>query len=171
MATLVTKAKEILIAAWNGETAPVDGTALEKVIADTLSVTQEDAEEQTFEFETTDTPETFYTAGAYTVDLNNAEISEYFLVTIMGWDKITDPEGYAAPEAYENRYVSLQVKFADDFYLYIPKIAISPKLVFESVKTSLAYGTLSGKATNYNVGGKNTSICVLKKAKMTKTAA
>lgn len=170
MATLVTKAKEILIGVWSGDTAPTSGDALEKVIADTLSVTQDDAEEQTFEFETTDTPEVFYTAGAYKVDLNNAEISEDYMTKIMGWVKTTDPEGVVAPESYESRYVSLQVKFAEDFYLYLPKISIAPKLVFESIKTSLAYGTLSGTATNHTVDGKTTAIGVFKTAVMTKAA-
>lgn len=157
---LITKAKEILIAAWepNGSTYPTTGDALDYVIADTLSVSQDDPEEQTFEFETTDTPETFYTPGKYNVDLNNAELSEDFMTKIMGWIKTTDPAGVVAPETYESRYVALQVKFADDLYFFIPKISIAPKLVMESVKTSLVYGTLSGTATNATVDGKKTAI-------------
>lgn len=160
MAKLTTKAKEIIIAAWeaNAETYPTTGDALNYVIADTLSVNQDDAEEQTFEFETSDAPETFYTPGAYKVDLNNAEISEDYMTKIMGWMKTTDPEGVVAPETYQNRYVALQVKFADDDYYFIPKISVAPKLVMESVKTNLVYGTLSGTATNCEVGGKRTPI-------------
>lgn len=170
---LITKAKEILIAAWgpSDTTYPTSGDALDYVIADTLSATQDDATEQTFEFETTDTPEVFYTAGAYKVDLNNAELSEDFMTKIMGWVKITEPDGVVAPETYESRYVALQVKFSDDCYVFIPKISIAPKLVMESVKTGLVYGTLSGTATNAEVGGKKTSIGVFKAAIMTKTAA
>lgn len=171
MATLVTKAKEILIGVWSDSATsyPTEGDALEKVIADTLSVTQDDAEEQTFEFETTDTPEVFYTPGAYKVDLNNAEISEGYMTKIMGWVKTTTPAGVVAPETYQSRYVALQVKFSDNFYLFIPKISIAPKLVFESIKTSLAYGTLSGTATNATVGGKTTAIGVFTAPIMTKT--
>ena len=172
MAQLITKAKEILIAAWEkgSETYPTEGDALDFVIADTLSVSQDDPEEQTFEFETTDTPETTYTAGAYNIDLNNAELSEDFMTKIMGWEKISDPEGVVSPETYESRYVALQVKFADDLYFFIPKISIAPKLVMESVKTSLVYGTLSGKAANATVGGKKTAIGKFKKPILTKTA-
>lgn len=157
---LITKAKEIIIAAWDkdADTYPTSGDALDYVIADTLSVNQDDAEEQTFEFETTDTPEVFYTAGAYKIDLNNAELSEDYLTKIMGWIKTTNPDGVVAPETYESRYVALQVKFSDTCYFFIPRISIAPKLVMESVKTSLVYGTLSGTATNATVGGKKTSI-------------
>jgi hypothetical protein len=167
MATLVTKAKEIILGVWNGDTAPTEGMSLTRVIADTLSVTQDDADSQEFEFETTDTKEVFYTAGAYQVELNNAEISEDYLTEIMGWLKTTDPAGVVAPDTYEARYVSLQVKFSDTFYLYLPKISIAPKLVFESIKTNLAYGTLSGTASNAEVGGKTTSIGIFQKAVMT----
>lgn len=169
---LITKAKEILIAAWGASdtTYPTSGDALDYVIADTLSVSQDDAEEQTFEFETTDTPEVFYTAGAYKVDLNNAELSEDFMTKIMGWVKTTNPAGVVAPETYESRYVALQVKFSDTCYFFIPKISIAPKLVMESVKTSLVYGTLSGTATNAEVDGKRTSIGRFSAPVLSKTA-
>lgn len=170
MATLVTKAKEILIGVWNGDTAPTSATSLTKVIADTLSVTQDDADSQEFEFETTDTKEVFYTAGSYQVELNNAEISQEYMTTIMGWESVTSPvKGVVSPETYATRYVALQVKFADDFYLYLPKISIAPKLVFESIKTNLAYGTLTGTASNSEVGGKTTSIGVFEKPMLTTT--
>lgn len=175
MAQLITKAKEIIIYAYPNDNdnpfskpsssslwMPRAGQSLDYVIADTLSVTQDDPEEQTFEFETTDTPETFYTAGAYNVDLNNAELSDWFVEKILGWSKISEPEGFISPETYSARYIALQVKFADDCYFVIPKMSIAPKLVMESVKTSLVYGTLSGKATNGNIFGKKTSIAKLK---------
>lgn len=169
MATLITKAKEIIVAAWGAgdSTYPTEGEALHYVIADTLSVNQDDAEEQSFEFETSDAPEVFYTAGAYQVDLNNAEISKDYMTKIMGWVETTDPEGVVAPETYESRYVALQVKFADDDYFFLPKISVAPKLVMESVKTSLVYGTLSGTATNAEIDGKRTPIGRFKKPILT----
>lgn len=172
MAKLITKAKEILIAVWGPEavTYPTSGDALDYVIADTLSVTQDDPEEQTFEFETTDTPETTYTAGAYKVDLNNAELSKKFMTDIMGWVETSSPAGVVAPETYATRYVALQVKFAEDDYFFIPKISIAPKLMMESVKTNLVYGTLSGTATNAEVGGKKTAIGHFTAPIMTKAA-
>jgi hypothetical protein len=72
-----------------------------------------------------------------------------------------------APDSYESRYISLQVKFNDSFYLYLPKVSIAPKLVFESIKTNLAYGTLSGTASNAKVGTETTSIAILQAAQMT----
>lgn len=169
MAVLETKAKEIIIAAWadGAESYPTTGKALNYVIADTLSVNQDDAEEQTFEFETSDAPETTYTAGAYKVDLNNAELSKDFMTEIMGWVEINDPEGVVAPETYETRYIAIQVKMADDKYYFLPKVAIAPKLVMESIKTNLVYGTLSGTATNALVGGKRTPIGKFKAAILT----
>ena len=189
MAELITKAKEILIGVWgeSDTTYPTQGDALDYVIADTLSVNQDDAEEQTFEFETSDTPETFYTAGAYKIDLNNAELSDAFVENVMGWLKIkigstgSEKQGFVAPETYANRYISLQVKFSDTCYFFIPKISIAPKLVLESVKTNLVYGTLSGTATNCEVEGKigtasattkvRTAIGLFRSAIMTKKPA
>jgi hypothetical protein len=84
----------------------------------------------------------------------------------MGWESVTD--GVVSPETYATRYVSLQVKFEDDFYLYIPKISIAPKLVFESIKTNLAYGTLTGTAANADIDGKQSAIGIFTKAKITK---
>jgi hypothetical protein len=168
--TLVTKAKEILIGVWNGDTAPTSASALEYVIADSLTITQDDADENTFEFETSEITETFYTLGDVNVDLNNASIDEQYLAEVMGWEHVTTPaDGYVSPSSYETRYVALQVKFSDTFYVYLPKIAIGPKLNFESVKTSLAYGTLSGKATAVEVGGKTTAMGVFKTAILTKS--
>lgn len=160
MALLETKAKEILIAVWGEEdtTYPTEGDALDYVIADTFSATQDDAEEQTFEFETSDAPETFYTAGAYKFDLNNAELSEKFMTEVMGWEKVTTPKpGVIAPETYKARYVAIQVKMDDNKYYFAPKVSIAPKLVMESIKTNLVYGTLSGTGTNALVGTKRTA--------------
>lgn len=180
---LITKAKEILVGVWSdtdiqNDTYPTSGNALDYVIADTLSVTQDDAEAQTFEFETSDAPETTYTAGAYKVDLNNAELSEKFVKDIMGWiettigDGDTANKGYVAPETFSNRYICLQVKFSDTCYFFLPKVSIAPKLVMESVKTNLVYGTLSGTAANCKVGtGENaprTSIGKFPRAVITK---
>lgn len=168
MAVIETKAKEILIAAWGSTdtTYPTTGKALDHVIADTLSVNQDDAEEQTFTFETTDTPETDYTAGAYKVDLNNACLSAEYMQEIMGWVKAKmatsggkEVDVLAAPETYETRYIALQVKMADNKYYFLPKIAIAPKLVMESIKTNLVYGTLSGTCGNADTSdGKKTPI-------------
>lgn len=173
---LYTKAQEILIGAWTGDTAPTSGDALDYVIADSLSITQDDPEENTIDCETSDSPIlTNYTAGSYTVDLNNASIDADFLTKVLGWEKITTPnEGYIAPETFATRYISLQVKFTygtKTTYVYIPRIAIAPKLVFESLKTNVAYGTLSGTAESYEISdGKRTAIGIFDTAVMTKAA-
>lgn len=177
MAKLITKAKQIIIAAW-GDTDtsyPTSGEQLDYVIADSLSVNQDDAEEQVFEFETSDQGETFYTDGDINVDLQNAELSEDFMTKIMGWVKITSPEGVIAPEQHAQKYVALQVKFAEDDYFFLPRIAVAPKLVMESIKTNLVYGTISGKATMATVGtgasAKKTAIGRFKTAILTKATA
>lgn len=175
--TLYTKALEILVGVWEGETAPTDGDALDYVIADSLSVTQDDPEENTIDCETSDSPIlTNYTAGSYAIDLNNASIDTDFLTKVMGWEAVTTPKpGYVAPETFATRYISLQVKFSyggKESYLYIPRIAIAPKLVFESLKTNVAYGTLSGTAESYAIAeDKRTAIGLFDSPIMTKTAA
>ena len=77
------------------------------------------------------------------------------------------------PETYTTRYIALQVKFANG-YLYLPKISIAPKLVFESLKSNVAYGTLSGTAEVVEIGENpnkvRTAMATLKAAVLTKTA-
>lgn len=181
--TLYTKALEILVGVWtDGDdgalTAPTSGDALQSVIADSLSITQDDAEETTIDCETSDSPIlTNYTAGAVKVELNNASIDSDYLTKVMGWEQITIGEsntGYAMPETFTTRYIALQVKFASG-YIYLPKIAIAPKLVFESLKTNVAYGTLSGTAEVVELGEggkkKRTAMVQLKDAVLTQAGA
>jgi hypothetical protein len=149
---LFTKAKEILIGVYNEgeEDTGVDAVvALDYVVADSLSINQDDADETTVDCETSDSPILDdYTAGDHKVDLNNASLDADFLQKVMGWVEIKKGEkvGYAAPKVYATRYIALQVKFSATSYVYLPKVAISPKTVFESLKTNVAYGTLSGTA-------------------------
>lgn len=171
--TIRTKALEILIGMWDGDTPPTSADALNYVIADTLSITQDDPEENTIDCETSDSPIlNNYTAGSYKVDLNNASIDTDFLTKVMGWKKITNPvEGYIAPETFATRYAAIQVKFADNDYLYIGRMAIAPKLVFESLKTNVAYGTLSGTAVAYEINSEDrTAIGLLLEPILTKAA-
>lgn len=180
--TLYTKALEILVGVWTegsdgALTAPTSGDALQSVIADSLSITQDDAEETTIDCETSDSPIlTNYTAGSVKVELNNASIDSDYLTKVMGWEQITigsDNTGYAMPETFTTRYIALQVKFASG-YIYLPKIAIAPKLVFESLKTNVAYGILSGTAETVELGTgankKNTAMATLTKPILTLAA-
>lgn len=169
--TIRTKALEILIGMWDGDTAPSTADALDYVIADSLSVTQDDPEENTIDCETSDSPIlTNYTAGAYKVDLNNASIDADFLTKVMGWKEVTSPkEGYIAPETFSTRYAAIQVKFSATDYLYIGRMAIAPKLMFESLKTNVAYGTLSGTAESYAINDTDrTAIGLFKEPILTK---
>lgn len=180
--TLYTKALEILVGVYTQGpdgtlTAPTSGDALDNVIADSLSITQDDADKNTIDCETSDSPIlTNYTAGAVKVDLNNASIDSDFLTKVMGWVEVTlasSNTGYAMPETYTTRYIALQVKFANG-YLYLPKISIAPKLVFESLKSNVAYGTLSGTAEVVEIGENSnkvrTAMATLKAAVLTKAA-
>lgn len=157
--TIYTKAKEILIAPWTtneqGEAvAPTENSALQLayVIADSLSITQDDPETSDVACETSDEPiYTVTTAGKYNVELNNASIDEDYLMKAMGWEK--DGTNLIAPVSYATRYVAIQISFTENNkFLYMPKVQISPKLVFESLKTNIAYGTLSGTATTAKFG-------------------
>lgn len=156
---LFNKATEVLLGVWEDEnTPPTSSFSLEYIIADSLSITQADADETTIDNELSDNPILrSYTAGAYEVDLNNASIDPEFLQNVMGWRELSDG-GYVAPESYTTRYLAIQVKFpgtgttAEDKYIYLPKVAVAPKLVFESLKTNVAYGTLSGTAMSAALG-------------------
>jgi hypothetical protein len=154
--TIYTKAKEILVGVWTGddhETAPTNGIQLSSVIADSLSITQDDPDTTDIDCETSDDPIfTVATAGAYQVELNNASIDEDFLTSVMGWTKDTTTNAVCAPSTYESRYIALQVKFEGNKCVLLPKVLIAPKLVFESLSTNVAYGTLTGTATSAKLG-------------------
>lgn len=156
--TIFTKACEILIAPWSenaGElVSPTAASVMElgSVIADSLTITQDDPETTDIDCETSDEPiYSVTTAGKYTVELNNASIDDDYLEKIMGWEK--DGTNLVAPKSYAARYIAIQVKFTENSkFLYLPKVLIAPKLVFESLSTNIAYGTLSGTASSAKIG-------------------
>ena len=176
--TIFTKAKEILIAPWTESegvfTAPVGNTAVElaSVIADSLTITQDDPETTDIDCETSDEPVySVTTAGKYTVELNNASLDEEYLTKVMGWTKDTD--NILAPKSYAARYIAIQVAFTENSkYIYLPKVLIAPKLVFESLSSNVAYGTLSGTASSAAIGSgvsaKEAPFAVVKTASLAK---
>lgn len=179
--TIFTKAKEILIAPWTESegvlTAPTVSSAIElsSVIADSLTITQEDSETTDIDCETSDEPiySAVTTAGKYTVELNNASIDDEYLEKVMGWEKVGT--NFVAPMSYAARYIAIQVGFTENSkYLYLPKVLIAPKLVFESLSTNIAYGTLSGTASSAKIGSdssaKEAPIAILSAAVLTKSA-
>ena len=179
--TIFTKAKEILIAPWTESegalVAPTTAGVIEltSVIADSLTITQEDPETTDIDCETSDEPiYSVTTAGKYTVELNNASIDDEYLEKVMGWEK--DGNNFVAPMSYAARYIAIQVGFTENSkYLYLPKVLIAPKLVFESLSTNIAYGTLSGTASSAKVGSgvsaKEAPIGVLSEAVLTKSSS
>jgi hypothetical protein len=158
---IYTKAKQIIIGVYNDgeDDEKVDSlVTLDYVVADSLTINQDDADENTVDCETSDAPILDdYTAGDYKVDLNNASLDADFLQKVMGWVALYTSDGkasgYAAPQTFDTRYIALQIKFTDTKYVFLPKIAISPKCTFESLKTNVAYGTLSGTALNEVIPG------------------
>ena len=156
--TIFTKAKEILIAPWTESegvlTAPTVSSAIElaSVIADSLTITQEDPETTDIDCETSDEPIYSVTkAGKYTVELNNASIDDEYLEKVMGWEKVG--ANFVAPMSYAARYIAIQVAFTENSkYLYLPKVLIAPKLVFESLSSNISYGTLSVTASSAKIG-------------------
>lgn len=156
-----TKAKQILVGVWTGDTAPTTGDELTSVIADTLNITQDDPETNDIDCETSDSP--IYTttvAGKYTMTLNNASMDADYLKNVMGF--VEKSGDLLAPSTYAERHIALQVKFADDDYVYLPKVLVSPKVVFENLKSNIAYGTLSGTCELGDVKGEQTPFAMLK---------
>jgi hypothetical protein len=153
---IYTKAKEILIGVWTGddyETAPTEAISLTSVIADSLSITQDEPDTTDIDCETSDDPiYTVANAGSYQITLNNASMDDEFLVTALGWIKDTETGTVYAPSKYESRYVALQVQFEGNKYITVPKMLVAPQLSFESLSTNVAYGTLSGTATSAKIG-------------------
>lgn len=153
---LFNKATEVLLGVWEDEnTPPTESEAINVrfIIADSLTISQDDPDENTIDNELSDDPIlTSYSVGAKTVDFNNASLDPEFLTKILGWLELEDGKGYVSPETYVTKYVAIQVKFRENSYIYMPKVSIAPALNFENLKTNVAYGTLSGTALSDKIG-------------------
>lgn len=148
---IFTKVQHIYMTPWDEtdsapSSEPDDKLELLSIIADTVSITQDDVSTDSIDSETRDEPiMESVTLGNYTVAMDSADISYDILEKLFGFSKIgTDPAiGAAAPASYVKRYCLVEVEFADG-RMILPRVLMTSKIDASSLKTNVAKGTVSG---------------------------
>ena len=147
----------------------VDGTkgatgfALDDVVADTTSITQDEAETNAVDCETRDEP--IYenvTLGAYNFSCESANIDKDILEHALGFTVTGEGASLKAyaPSSYSEKWAEVEVQFANGSSLVLPKIKLSSNIDASSLKTGVVRGIIGGTAYTTMVDGKETPFYV-----------
>lgn len=159
---VLTKLYRVLVTPYvNGVKGP-DTYALDNIVADSTSITQDDADRQEIECETRD--ENIYeaiTLGKYQFTCDNADWQDDLLRNVLGWTVDSTNKLVVAPTSYRELYAEIELQF-DDPTLYaeadgkstgayrgslvLPKVLLATKATLESLKTSTGNMTVAGTA-------------------------
>ena len=140
-----------------------DGFALDDVVADTTSITQDDPETNAVDCETRDEP--IYenvTLGSHKFSCESGNIDKDILQHALGY-KVSG-EGSTlkafAPASYKELWAEVEVQFANGTSLVLPKVKLSSNIDASSLKTGIVRGVISGTAYSTNVDGNDTPLYV-----------
>ena len=140
-----------------------DGFALDDVVADTTSITQDDPETNAVDCETRDEP--IYenvTLGSYNFSCESGKIDKDILQNALGY-KISG-EGSTlkayAPASYKELWAEVEVQFSNGTSLVLPKVKLNSKIDASSLKTGIVRGVIGGTAYSTNVDGNDTPFYV-----------
>lgn len=140
-----------------------DGFALDDVVADTTSITQDEPETNAVDCETRDEP--IYenvTLGAYNFSCESGNIDKDILQHALGFKvsgEGTTLKAYA-PASYKELWAEVEVQFANGASLVLPKVKLSSNIDASSLKTGIVRGVISGTAYSTNVDGNDTPFYV-----------
>lgn len=165
----LTKPYRVLVAIYSGNpssitelTASAKVYAFDNIIADTTSITQDDETRNETDCETRDEP--IYesiTLGKWNFTCDSTDFRPGFLTDILGFTKPSSSttDRYLAPTSYKKIYAAIEIQFSDptdkEHYegsVLLPKVLLSSKAIFESLKTSLAKITVAGTAYSADTG-------------------
>ena len=145
---------------WSKGTA---GFALDDVVADTTSITQDDPETNAVDCETRDEP--IYenvTLGSYNFSCESGNIDKDILQNALGY-KISG-EGSTlkayAPASYKELWAEVEVQFSNGTSLVLPKVKLNSKIDASSLKTGIVRGIIGGTAYSTKVDGNDTPFYV-----------
>ena len=145
---------------WSKGTA---GFALDDVVADTTSITQDDPETNAVDCETRDEP--IYenvTLGSYNFSCESGNIDKDILQNALGY-KISG-EGSTlkayAPASYKELWAEIEVQFSNGTSLVLPKVKLNSKIDASSLKTGIVRGIIGGTAYSTKVDGNDTPFYV-----------
>lgn len=140
-----------------------DGFALDDVVADTTSITQDEPETNAVDCETRDEP--IYenvTLGAYNFSCESGNIDKDILQHALGF-KVSG-EGSTlkayAPASYKELWAEVEVQFANGTSLVLPKVKLNSNIDASSLKTGIVRGIIGGTAYSTKVDGNDTPFYV-----------
>ena len=139
--------------------------ALDSVVADSTSITQDEATRDETLCETRDEPlDENVTLGSYQFTCDNADWQSVLATNLLGFTEDPVSKNIYAPSAYVENYVEIEVQFGDansyegpenrgSFILSVvlPKVLLSSAATMESLKTSLGTMTVAGTAYSVEV--------------------
>lgn len=125
------------------------GYALDNIVADTTSITQDEPETNAIDCETRDEP--IYeniTLGSYQFSAESGDISKEILETVLGYTvKGTGTTLRAfAPATYAERWGEIEIQFSNKTSLVVPKLKMSASIDASSLKTGIVRGIIKGTA-------------------------
>ena len=155
--------KRIVFVPYVDGTKGATGFALDDVVADTTSISQNEAETNAVDCETRDEP--IYenvTLGSYTFNCESANIDKDILQHALGF-KVSG-EGSTlkayAPATYAELWAEVEVQFQNGSSLVLPKIKQSSNIDASSLKTGIVRGIIGGTAYSTVVDGVETPFYV-----------
>lgn len=142
---------QILLTPYSGGTKGSTTYSLDNIVADTTSITQEEATTNTVECETRDEPifENI-TLGRYTFAAESGDIQDIILTNCFGFTKGTSGSLYA-PSTYKEIWAEIEVVFGDKGSLVCPKVKMSGNIDASSLKTGMVRGVISGSCYSVSV--------------------
>ena len=155
--------KRIVFVPYVDGTKGATGFALDDVVADTTSITQDEAETNAVDCETRDEP--IYenvTLGAYNFSCESANIDKDILEHALGFTVTGEGASLKAyaPSSYSEKWAEVEVQFVNGSSLVLPKIKLSSNIDASSLKTGVVRGIIGGTAYTTMVDGKETPFYV-----------
>lgn len=158
------KPTRILFTPYEGNELSATTYALDNVVADSTSITQDEAERNTVDCETRDEAiDESVTLGSYQFTCNNADWQEQLVVALLGFTKKGNI--LAAPSSYVETYAQIEIQFGDAKSLegyrgsvVLPRVLLTSAATMESLKTSVGQMTVSGTAYSWEVGSNENTV-------------
>lgn len=162
-----TKPTRVLVTPFKDDGSAKDTTtySLDSIVADSTSITQDEADRNEIECETRDS--NIYeavTLGKYQFTCDNADWQEALVTNILGFEKSGDT--LIAPSSYKERFAEIEIQFGDastytsstqkgsfDCSVVLPKVLLASSATIESLKTNVGIMTIAGTAYDGPVNG------------------
>lgn len=140
-----------------------NGFALDDVVADTTSISQDDPETNAIDCETRDEP--IYenvTLGSYNFSCESGNIDKDILQNALGYKISGEGSNFKAyaPASYKELWAEVEVQFANGTSLVLPKVKLNSKIDASSLKTGIVRGIIGGTAYSTKVDGNDTPFYV-----------